>query len=94
MIITLVLAVALVLSLALSTSGAQAGDVTLKSATIINDYEIVLEFSEPIALNYHGTNYGPFIDVRMCNALGGILYTVDEGGNPENPMYWGCKHNA
>lgn len=37
----------------------------------VNDTQIVIEFSEPVALNLHGSNYGPYVALRMVNTTGG-----------------------
>ena len=55
--------------------------LTLDRAVQINDTQIVLEFSEPIAVNYHGSNTNPWIAIRMgqscyadvCDECGGHL---------------------
>ncbi len=39
--------------------------LTLDRATQINDYQIVMEFSEPIAINLKQQNSGPFCAIRL-----------------------------
>lgn len=39
--------------------------LTLERAVQIDDYHIVLEFSEPIAINLHGSNRGPHCSIRV-----------------------------
>lgn len=39
--------------------------LTLERAVQIDDYHIVLEFSEPITINYHGDNRGPHCSIRV-----------------------------
>lgn len=59
---------------------AQAAErqLTVKRAIQINDKEIVIEFSEPIALNYHQTNRGPHMALRVTNAAGNIQRYKEE----------------
>lgn len=50
-------------------------DNTLKieRAVMINDKQIVIEFSEPVAFNFHEKNRGPHIAVRLIDALGRLI---------------------
>lgn len=52
--------------------------LTVKRAIQVNDNEIVIEFSEPIALNYHQTNRGPHMALRITNAGGTVQRYTEE----------------
>ena len=58
-----ILAVA-VLALGLTLPAGAADELTLTRAVKINDTQIALEFSEPIAVNLREENRGPFMAVR------------------------------
>lgn len=77
------LTVFLVLIVLLSTLPVAAADrvLTLDRAVQINNTQVVLEFSEPIAVNFHSSNTNPWICIRMghscyadvCEECGGHL---------------------
>ena len=60
--------------------------LTLDRAVLINEKQIILEFSEPIAINLEDTNYGPFIAVRVVNSSGGLVNVTDK-----KSVYYGDK---
>ena len=41
--------------------------LTMTRAVLINDYQVILEFSEPVAFNLNGSNSGPWISVRVVS---------------------------
>jgi len=41
--------------------------LTMDRAIMINDTQVVMEFSEPVAINLHGNNDGPFAAIRLVN---------------------------
>jgi hypothetical protein len=47
-------------------------ELTVKSAVCINDTQIVIEFSEPIAINKIKYNRGPYVALRMLKSDGGV----------------------
>ena len=51
--------------------------LTCKRAVLINAKQVVLEFSEPIAINLHGRNNGPAVMVRMVSTTGGVARVDD-----------------
>lgn len=53
--------------------------LTMDKATQINDYQIVLEFSEPIAINLKQQNAGPYCAVRMVVNQKNQYATTEEG---------------
>ena len=61
-----ILAVA-VLALGLTLPAGAADELTLTRAVKINDTQIALEFSEPIAVNLREENRGPFMAVRYTD---------------------------
>ena len=63
----------------------QAADrkLTLDRAVAISDTQIILEFSEPIAINKFDSNYGPYISVRLVNSSGGVVRIMDD----KSPYY-------
>ncbi len=61
--------VILILCLSLPIS-AKERKLTLKRAVQVSDTQIVMEFSEPIAINMHGENNGPYIAIRVVNSMG------------------------
>lgn len=69
-IIAALLLVVLVLA-CLPVSAQQERVLTLKRAVQVNDTQIVLEFSEPIAINLHQHNRGPFCPIRLISSSGG-----------------------
>lgn len=69
-IIAALLLVVLILA-CLPVSAQEERVLTLKRAVQVNDTQIVLEFSEPIAINLHQSNRGPYCPVRLVNSSGG-----------------------
>ena len=69
-IIAALLLVVLVLA-CLPVSAQQERVLTLKRAVQVNDTQIVLEFSEPIAINLHQQNRGPYCPIRLISSSGG-----------------------
>ena len=61
-----ILAVA-VLALGLALPAAAADELKLTRAVKINDTQIVLEFSAPVAVNLHEENRGPFMAIRYTD---------------------------
>ncbi len=41
--------------------------LTMDRAVMVNDTQVIMEFSEPVAINLNGTNAGPFAAVRLVN---------------------------
>lgn len=68
-IIIALLAVLMILA-CLPVSAAER-ELTFERAVQINDTQLVLEFSEPVAINLHNSNYGPYIVIRLVNSAGG-----------------------
>ena len=60
--------------------------LTLDRAILINDKQIILEFSEPIAINLEQSNRGPFIAVRVVNSSGNLVNVTDSSS-----VYYGEK---
>ena len=58
----------------------QAADrkLTLDRAVAISDTQIILEFSEPIAINKYESNYGPWIAIRYVRSDGGVYRIMDD----------------
>ncbi len=52
--------------------------LTIKRAVLINDTQVVVEFSEPIAINKFETNRGPFIAIRLVNSSGAVQKVTDD----------------
>jgi len=61
----LLLCMVLLASMFLVTNTQAADQVYLERAICINDTQIVLEFSEPIAINKNGNSAGPWICMRV-----------------------------
>lgn len=53
--------------------------LTIKSAAAINDTQVVLEFSGPIAINLQEENRGPFMAIRYVDESGNLVWS----GEPE-----------
>jgi len=72
--------IALLLVVLLASVCVQASDrkLTLDRAIAISDTQIILEFSEPIAINKYETNSGPFVVVRYVNSGGGVYRIMDD----------------
>ncbi len=68
----------------LPVSAAQR-ELTFERAVQINDTQIVLEFSEPVAVNIHGNNRGPYVAIRLVNGLGGG--TLFDKTTDKDPLY-------
>lgn len=74
-IAALVLAVVLCVGLC-SGVPTQAEDLlTFDRAVWINDYQIVLEFSEPIAINLLQSSRGPWISIRIVKGNNTLIWT-------------------
>ena len=56
---------------------AEDSAVTLERVVQINDYQLVLEFSQPIAFNYYSLSNGPFWAIRITDAS----YKLQKSGN-------------
>lgn len=61
----------------LPVQAAEETPLTVKRAILINDNQVVIEFSEPIALNYHQSNRGPHIAIRFINKNGALQKFTD-----------------
>ncbi len=74
--------IAMLLLLAVLLAGVcvQGADrkLTIKRAVMVNDTQIVVEFSEPIAVNKFETNRGPYIAIRLVNSAGGVQKVNDD----------------
>lgn len=53
--------------------------LTLDRAVWINDYQIVLEFSEPIAVNKERQNNGPYAAIRLVTGAKNQVAKTDDG---------------
>ena len=79
--VILCLLVVLSLLITLPVSAKEERVLTLDRAIQINDTQVVLEFSEPIAVNFHNNNTSPWICIRLghscyasvCEECGGHL---------------------
>ena len=69
-IIAILIVVMLIIS-SLPVSAAQDRKLTLERAVQISDTQIVLVFSEPVAINLEQENRGPFCCIRLVNSSGG-----------------------
>lgn len=88
--IIITLLAVLVLLACLPVSAAN-NELVLKRAVQINDRQIVMEFSEAVAINLHGDNRGPYIAVRLVNNSGGTTrYDRADVLDPSynNPLQW------
>lgn len=72
--------------LAATPVGAQDRKLTLDRAVQISDTEIVLEFSEPIAINLFTESSGPFMGVRIVAKHGGVK-RIDDLNSEYNGKY-------
>lgn len=52
--------------------------LTMDRAVMVNDTQIILEFSEPVAINLLGASSGPFAAVRLVNNKNMIQTSRDE----------------
>ncbi len=68
--------------------GVQAAEeyVTATRAIQVSDTEIVIEFSEPIAIDFHQEGSGPWISVRLMNASDVVQYHGE--GDSRTAMQW------
>jgi len=78
----------LLLTILLSCTGVGAADrkLTMDRAIMINDSQIVVEFSEPIAMNKFETHpwaTAPWISVRLVDSSGGLQRITDD----KSPYY-------
>ncbi len=86
-IIVSLLLVALMLA-CLPVSAAER-KLTCDAVYQVNDMQIVIEFSEPIAFNLNGSNAGPGVMLRMLSNIGSMAHVSDiKSPNYGNPMQW------
>lgn len=62
------------------TALAEDEPLTCKRAVLIDDYQVVLEFSEPICVNYYGVSSGPYYAIRVTDS-GYVLSKTSSGEN-------------
>ena len=51
----------------------QENTLKIERAVLINDTQVVIEFSEPIAFNFHQKNRGPHIAIRLIDSHGYMI---------------------
>ena len=86
--IALALVCGLLIGLPLSAQAKPDDLLTLDRVIQVSDTEIVLEFSEPVALNKFLTNRGPYAAIRWVNTSNGVGYTLNEYGVNGDAMQW------
>lgn len=67
-VIAAVLLAVTTLTCGFAVSAADDDDVTIDRIVQINDYQLVLEFSKPIAINVYGLSNGPYYAIRLTDA--------------------------
>jgi hypothetical protein len=78
---------------------AAADTLTLNRAVAINDNQIVLEFSEPIAVNLNGSNRGPWCALRLVGENDTLAWSggAENAGTalqfPGTMMFLDSKHD-
>ena len=78
-ILSILLAIITVVSIGTFSTGANAADeLVIEKVVAIDDYNIVVEFSDSVAFNLNGAAIGPWIAIRIMD--GSAL--VSEGSNP------------
>lgn len=83
----------------LTKPAAAADTLTLDRAVAINDNQIVLEFSEPIAVNLNGSNRGPWCALRIVGDNDTLVWSggVENSGTalqfPGTMMFVDSKHD-
>ncbi len=71
----------------LPVSAAEERRLTLDRVVQINDMQLILEFSEPVAINYHDVNRGPYCVVRIRKANQGVT-RVSGGQYDQQYLQW------
>ncbi len=71
----------------LPVSAAEERKLTLDRVVQINDMQLILEFSEPVAINYHDVNRGPYCAVRIRKANQGVT-RVQSGQYQNQYLQW------
>lgn len=55
----------------------------------VSDTQIVIEFSEPVAINLNGNNYGPYVALRLVTSTGGTTRITNlKSGNYGQYLQW------
>lgn len=85
--IIIALLLAVLLLACLPVSAAEERKLTLDRVVQINDMQLILEFSEPIAINYHDVNRGPYCIVRIRKANQGVT-RVSGGQYDRQYLQW------
>ncbi len=84
------LVLAFSLSLALTANAQETDFLTLERVVQISDYEVVIEFSVPIAIKLaDSTINGPFVCIRMFSGDDDVLW--DAQADPVIPVQWELK---
>lgn len=88
----ILLLVVLLLMSCLPASAAQDRKLTVERAIMINDNQIVVEFSEPVAFSLHA-RYAPYVCIRMVSDTGGVSVVAaadtDDPNNIGKHLQWG-----